>query len=49
MLSRLQRRLFDQIGASRSEGGRAGGALVDGFLRHFSVDARPPAADWLGE
>ena len=49
MLSRLQRRLFDQIGASRSEGGRAGGALVDGFLRHFSVDARPPAADWLGD
>lgn len=49
MLSRLQRRLFDRIGASRGESGGAGGAFVGAFMRPFAPAARPPASDWLGD
>lgn len=49
MLPKMQRSLFDKVGAVTQDGGAGGVTALDFVLRRASRADRPNAGDWMGE
>ena len=49
MLPKMQRSLFDKVGAVTQDAGTRGGSVLDVMLRRAARADRPSADDWMGE
>ena len=49
MLPKMQRALFDKVGAATQDAGARGGSVLDLVLRRAARTDRPNADDWMGE
>lgn len=49
MLPKMQRALFDKVGAATQDAGARGGPVLDLVLRRAARTDRPNADDWMGE
>lgn len=49
MLPKMQRALFDKVGAATHDAGARGGSVLDLVLRRAARADRPNADDWMGE